>query len=535
MDDPGLGLLGHWPLDTDTDDRSEFRHRAEVRNVESGHRAPDGRRGARFDGAGSVMRVSDCAALRTGSGDFAACSWIWTEEGNSDVVGDIISRFDHASRTGFSLSVVSNAGVTSAQANYRNVHFGIDQGNQDAGWQDCGRPGRASMVSSLAVHDGELFTSTFEMGPGGLGHVWRYLGEGRWLDCGAPDGSNNVYSLAVHKERLYCGTGFYRPWDSALPPVPPPNETPGGHVYVYSEPDEWTDCGRPGDEGDGIITLVSYQDGLYPAHQKCPGIFMHEGGQDWRPVGMTQRRTISLTVYRRKLLCLANGNQVYEYEGGEAWRLMGELDRSTQNYGAAIFRGDLFVSSWPEGHVYRFSEDAGWQAACGRQGIGYQKEIMALNVYNGNLYCGTLPAGDVYRYSGEEAWARTGNLDRTPDVSLRRAWSMCVRDGRLYAGTLPSGRVYSFEAGKMASVDSPLASGWRHIAGVREKGMLTVYLDGEATARSTRFRPEDFDLDTDAPLEIGFGPHTHMDGLLADVRLYGRALAPSEVSTLAQD
>jgi len=535
MDDLRAGLLGHWPFDVDTDDRSEFGHCAEVLDVAPGCSAPDGRRGARFDGMRSVLRVAGCPALQTGHRDFSACAWVWTEAGNSDVVGDIVSRFDHASRTGFSLSVVSGAGVTSAQANYRNVHFGIDQGRQEAGWQDCGRPGRASMVSALAVHDGVLYASTFEMGLDGVGRVWRYLGEGRWLDCGSPDSSNNVYSLAVHNGRLYCGSGFYRPWDSALPPEPPPNETPGGRVYVYSEPDGWTDCGRPGAEGDGIITLVSYRDRLYAAHQKVPGVFVHEGGQDWRAVGMTQRRTISLTVYRRRLLCLANGNQVYSYEGDDVWRLMGELDRSTQNYGAATHKGDLFVSSWPEGHVYRFSDEAGWQAACGRPGIGYQKETMALCVYNGSLYCGTLPAGDVYRYDGGEAWTRTGNLDRTPDARLRRVWSMCVGAGRLYAGTLPSGRVYSFEAGKLASVDSPLATGWRHVAGVREKGMLTVYLDGEVAARSTPFRPNDYNLRNQAPLQIGFGPHTHLDGLLADVRLYGRGLAAHEVKALAQN
>ena len=73
---------------------------------------------------------------------------------------------------------------------------------------------------------------------------------------------------------------------------------------------------------------------------------------------------------------------------------------------------------------------------------------MGMMVYNGKLYAGTLPTGSVYRYDGEGEWVSTGQLDTTPDVKYRRAWTMAVYQGRLFCGTLPSGNVLSLEAGR---------------------------------------------------------------------------------------
>ena len=59
---------------------------------------------------------------------------IHTEECLDDVIGDIISKYDCASRKGFNLTVKHHAGVVSTQSNHRNVHFGIDDD-----WCPCGR------------------------------------------------------------------------------------------------------------------------------------------------------------------------------------------------------------------------------------------------------------------------------------------------------------------------------------------------------------------------------------------------------------
>jgi hypothetical protein len=154
---------------------------------------------------------------------------------------------------------------------------------------------------------------------------------------------------------------------------------------------------------------------------------------------------------------------------------------------------------------------------------------MGLAVHNGKMYGGTLPLAEVYRYDGGNAWSRTGQLDKTPDVKYRRAWSMAVYQGKLFCGTLPSGRVYSIEAGKSVTHDRALAPGWRHVAAVRAGGTLTLYVDGRPVTSSTKFVPADYDISNDRPLRIGFGDHDYFSGTIRDVRLYNRALSGKEI------
>ena len=155
---------------------------------------------------------------------------------------------------------------------------------------------------------------------------------------------------------------------------------------------------------------------------------------------------------------------------------------------------------------------------------------MGMMVYNGKLYAGTLPTGSVYRYDGEGEWVSTGQLDTTPDVKYRRAWTMAVYQGRLFCGTLPSGNVLSLEAGRNVTHDHALPGGWHHLAAVRAGGALRLYVDGAAVARSAPFNAADYDLSTEEPLHIGFGEIGHFSGSLGDVRLYNRALDDNEVA-----
>ena len=95
------------------------------------------------------------------------------------------SRF--FTRTGFELSVKHNVGSTNSQANYRNVHFGIDQNRIDAEWTDRGRPGNSVYVFAMTVFDGALYASTCEAGKDEAGHVFRFDGNSEWVDLGSPD------------------------------------------------------------------------------------------------------------------------------------------------------------------------------------------------------------------------------------------------------------------------------------------------------------------------------------------------------------
>jgi len=53
-----------------------------------------------------------------------------------------------------------------------------------------------------------------------------------------------------------------------------------------------------------------------------------------------------------------------------------------------------------------------------------------------------------------------------------------------------------------------------------------VYVDGELVASSSAFDPAAFDISTDKPLRIGFGPHDYFRGRMRDVKLYACDLMP---------
>ena len=75
---------------------------------------------------------------------------------------------------------------------------------------------------------------------------------------------------------------------------------------------------------------------------------------------------------------------------------------------------------------------------------------------------------------------------------------------------------------------------WRHLAAIRERSQLKLYVDGEAVATSAPFDAADYDLSNEQPLQIGMGAHDHFCGRIADVRLYGRALTEREVARLSR-
>jgi hypothetical protein len=148
------------------------------------------------------------------------------------------------------------------------------------------------------------------------------------------------------------------------------------------------------------------------------------------------------------------------------------------------------------------------------------------------FYIGTLPLAKVFRYDGADYWTDLGQLDRTPDVKYRRAWSMAVFKGRLFCGTLPSGHVFSREAGKCVTYDHELSAGWRHIAAVRQNNRLELFIDGRLVAGSSAFDPKDFNLSSGQPLRIGFGQHDFFCGRMKDVKIWKRALGAEEIEAM---
>jgi len=523
-------LLGHWMLSKDAQDDSPQHLKSHPQQVEF-----LGDKGTKFNGRNSSIVVSDSPALHLDDREFTIALWAHTEEKLDDVLGNLLSKYDPASRTGFELGILNQAGVTSAQSNYRQLYFGIDSGGkQDAEWTDCGRPGDNLFVFALCVFQGDLYAGTFEHGADQAGHVYRYNGGQNWVDCGSPDPSNAVQALAVYDGDLYAGTGRYLSKGSALPESP--NETPGGKVYRYDGEGRWIDCGKLQNPATGEAFTVGgmavYQGSLYAGVSKHPGrgLYRYEGDQEWSFIGDPGHRLTNPVVYNGKMyFCSLDGGGITRYDGGDTFTDVGKPEGITQSYGFAIYQGQLYSSTWPNGEVFRYGGNTDW-INCGR--LGMEKEVMGMSVYAGSLFAGTLPLAEVYRYKGGTEWQRTGQLDLTPDVKYRRAWSMANFNGKLYCGVLPSGHVLSLEAGKNVTYDHALPAGWVHIAAVRDRDQLRLYVNGKQVASSSKFAAAEYDLTNSEPLVIGFGPHDYFNGRLKNVRLYGTALTAQEIAQL---
>ena len=520
------GLVGHWKLVGDAKDSSGQGNHAVNHGVEL-----SGAEGAAFDGIEAHLEVPHADTLRPGTGDFSIAVWVHTEAELDDVLGDIISKYDPASRIGVTLSIMNYAGVTSSQSNYRNLAFGIDAGRIDPAWTDCGRPGNNIYVMALAVCDGGLYAGTYEEGEAQRGHVWRYEGGTKWTDCGCPVPCNAVGSLAAYEGKLYAGSTRYNAGGSALSKST--NWTPGGKVYRYEGGTEWTDCGRLG-EANEVFALAVFRGKLYAAtlYHDGKGLYRYEGDQQWAFCGNPGRRVQPLAVYNGNIYSGSyDGGHFVRYDGGSDWTDFGKVPDTTQVYSFAVYEGRLHLCTWPTGSVFRCENP---QKLTHRGRLGEEKEVMGVSVYNGKMYAGTLPSAAVYRYDGDSTWTSTGRLDITPDVKYRRAWSMAVYDGKLFCGTLPSGHVLSLEAGKCATCDRALPPGWRHIAAVKGGDRLRLYVDGKCVSTSSAFTAADFDLDNQQPLKIGFGQHDYFNGKMRDLRIYDRALEEAEIVGLTQ-
>lgn len=527
------GLIGHWKFSGDASDASGRGHHGRAVALDLTAPGPGGtpRGAARFDGKSSYVEVPANPALNLGTRDFTLAAWVSTEASLDDVLGDLVSKYDPATRRGLNWCLKSGPGMTNSQANDRNVHFGIDAGTEPV-WTDRGRPGNAVYVMAMAVHDGQLYVGTCEAGPGDAGHVYRYGGGSRWIDCGSPDLCNAVTSLAAFDGKLYAGTGKYRLAGSALPESTNPNR--GGKIARLDGDGRWTDCGRLPDT-EAVGGMVVFRGALHASSLYKPaGFFRYRGGEAWQrlPLPPDGRRVVALGVFNGHLYAGSYDSCSVSRFDGERWEVFPALETSGQTYSFEVHAGELFVGTWPSGQVFRFDRGERWVPA-GR--LGEEKEVMGMAVHNGKLYGGTLPLAEVYRLDGGSRWSRAGRVDLTPDVRYRRAWSMAVFNGRLFCGTLPSGRVHAMEAGQSVTLDRALEPGWKHLTAVRQGGQLLLHVDGTrvASSASTAFT-EPLDLTNRAPLRIGLGAHDHFRGSLSDLRLYDRALSQDEIASLAR-
>jgi len=520
-------LLGFWKLDGDYQDTSgQENHGARIEADPSKvFILPSKERAYHIE-------VPPKPSLNLGTRNFSISAWVKTSEVVNDTLGDIVNQYDPQKRKGWNLYLQNFQGTPSSYSNCRNLFFGIDDGTEPA-WSDCGRPGNNRMVWALAVYKGDLYAGTFEMEKEGAGHVYRYGGNSDWIDCGSPHPCNAVTSLSVFEGNLYAAVGHYRSSGSAIGDSP--NEIPGGKVFRYLGDKNWVEVGNlPIPEA--IFGLAVYRGQLYASSMYAPpGVYRYEGGNDWNFCGHSGGRVVALTAFRENLYGTGydvNFGGVYRYDGNTTWADCGTSLNTTQTYSFAVHAGNLHVGTWPGGTAFRYAGGHLW-SGCGR--LGEELEVMGLMMYNGKMYAGTLPLAQVYRYDGNLKWTCTGQLDKTPDVKYRRVWSMAVYRGSLFCGTLPSGHVYRLETGKCISHDDELKSGWRHLIAIRDNGILKVFVDREQVAQSAQFSSNGFDLGNEQPLRIGFGPHDYFNGIIRNVRLYGRVLTGEEIATLSHE
>lgn len=531
--DDAAGLVGHWPLSADTRDHSKFDRPTRSQGVQLGAAGPRGvaATAATFDGIDDSLEVPATHAPRLGTGDFTVATWVYLPEHLTGQGMDLVSAYDSRRHRGWQLSVKSHAS-TGSQANRRNLHFGLAGGQAEQPWTDHGRLGNAIMVFALAVYRGQLFAGTCEPGAQQSGHVYALGPDGKWTDCGSPAPCNSVSALAVFNGQLYAGVSKYRLAGSALTESENPNL--GGKVFRYDGAQRWVDCGQL-PETEAVGGLVVFQGKLYAGSLYRPaGFFRYEGGNQWtRLETFDGKRVEALCVHRGQLWASSyDGAHIYRYDG-QKWVDLGQVgdETNTQTYSFAAYQGELYVGTWRSGKVFRFQNANQW---VDRGRLGEELEVMGMLVHNGRLYAGSLPLAHVFRYDGDERWTSVGQVDATPMVTYRRAWTMAEYRGRLYVGTLPTGKVWSTTNGVSVTHDDELAAGWRHVAAVRAGSKLKLFVDGRAVAESVEFQPADYDVSAEAFLRIGFGQNDYLDGRLSDVRVYDRALEPSVIARLAQ-
>ncbi len=528
-------LIGHWKLVGDALDSSGNGLHAENHGVifEDDKSGPlPGN--AKFGGSGQSLSVPHSELLNLGTDDFTISLWIHTDRILNDDIGDLISKYDPKTRTGFQLGVRNNTGVTSSSPNERQLEFGVDNGSEPQ-WADMGRPGGEQSVLpfSLAAMGERLFAGTCEPGLGKKGDVYFYNQSkdgSKWDPIAIPHLANSVSSLVVFDGQLYAGTAKYRLGGSAL--VESENPNLGGQVFrLKRDQSGWVSCGRlPNTEGIGGMTV--YKGKLYASSLYKPaGFFRYDGAEKWTSLPTpNDKRTESLGVYNGYLWATGydQGN-IYRFDG-DTWTDMGRLGDNTQTYSFAIHEGRLCVGTWPSGKVFRLADKDQWEDM-GR--LGEELEVMGMLVHNGKLYAGTLPLAEVYRYDGGQNWTRIKQLDTTENVKYRRVWTMSQYAGSLVCGVLPSGHVHAMGTGLCTTYGFPLAAGWHQITAIKQGATVRMSVDGQPIASYSGKPGAEFNLSNQQVLRIGAGAGDTFHGRMSDVRIYRGALSQAEISRMS--
>jgi hypothetical protein len=412
--------------------------------------------------------------LALGTEPFSITARVHSTLSLDSTLGDIISRFDPSSRTGFSLGVNTQA-IVSSQANSRQLHFSVDGGGSEGQWVDCGRPGNCIQLTSLVSYHGSLFAGTYE--DPGDGRVYRQdTTTGEWEDCGAPHNSNSVMSLAVFNGELYAGTGNYRASGSSLELSD--NMNPGGLIYRYGgSPGVWDSTGLLPAMRNPAADNPMAAEGVYDYGSPSPG-GIDEGTGKTRTYNqphwdVDRIDTVgAMAVFQGKLWATPLYHRgVFSYDGSSQGGWVYEGDPGVRLFALAPFEGFLYAAAnqgsvtgrphpfpappsgevtMAEGGVYRYAGSNAhghWEFAGGQAGVS---QVYSFCTYESELYCGTWPEGKVFRMprAGGETTATDPWIDVGRTGEEKEVMGMAVYNGKMYVGTLPSGEVYRYDGGQ---------------------------------------------------------------------------------------
>ena len=91
------GLVGHWKLSGDCRDYSGHSNHGANHGIDLDS--------STFDGIEAYIEVPNSKSLEIGTGDFAICANVYTEDDPDDVIGDVIDKYDPSQRCGVTLTV----------------------------------------------------------------------------------------------------------------------------------------------------------------------------------------------------------------------------------------------------------------------------------------------------------------------------------------------------------------------------------------------------------------------------------------------
>ncbi|MBP1988846.1 LamG domain-containing protein [Paenibacillus eucommiae] len=515
--------VGYWPLREDSHDVSSNQNHGQAEAVQFLD-------GAIFDGQQSAIVLPD-SELTSGTHPFTLSMEFEINDERGTLPGGLISRYMEEQMTGWHLSALTQAGVTTTQSNWRNLQFGWSLPAAAEQWRDRGAPGNSRMICALCVYDGSLYAGVFDNARDNKGHVYKLGEHDEWIDCGNPDDSNSVYSLVEYKGKLYASTMRYKASGSSLPESP--NLEPGGRIYRYEGGQTWSlFADVPGT--DSLLSMTVYQGKLLVMSFYAPGVYAFDEDGTCQDLGAPgpegKTRTMTMAPYRERLYIGCNELQgVYSRTLEEDWVYEGKVEKCDQVYCFAVHYNRLLMGVWPEARMHRYEGDQKWS----NYGLmGSELEVMGISLFNGKLYGGTLPGGHVYRYTGDESWVLSGVLEEpNPDIRYRRVWTMAVYGGELYAGTLPSGKVWSLRKDPLATLDRSVSDGWHRAVITYDLEHISLYLDGELVS-SAPIDPSKLSDLSPTPLVLGKGPQSHFSGKIREVELFDTVMSKQEIADL---